>query len=272
MKFVRIPDGKFTMGSPEGEADRRKDEQQHEVEITKPFYLGAYTVTQAEFEKVMGYNPSYFSAGAKGTEGASYFDWSKPGGGAEKVKGLDTSRFPVENVSWDEAQEFIKKLNEREKKAEPRLVYRLPTEAEWEYACRGGAVSSKTFNIDGRPTDQLSSKDANIDGRYPYGGAEQGDYLDRTCKVGSYQANGCGLYDMHGNVWQWCADWYAEDYYSKSPRKDPRGTAKASARVLRGGGWGDHGRNCRAARRLGRGPGDRYHGTGFRLAAVPLGE
>ena len=213
MKLVRIPTGKFTMGSPNGEKNRSEDEEQHEVEITKEFWLGIHEVTQKEFKAVMGYNPSYFSKDGEGKTGVTYI--TKPAGGKDKVP-ADTSGFPVENVSHEEAEEFCKKLTAKEAKSGRK--YRLPTEAEWEYACRGGAASSTPFHFG----DTLSSSQANFNGNYPYGGADKGEYL-RTCKVGSYKKNGFGLYDMHGNVWEWCADWYSKDYYSKSPAKDPPG-------------------------------------------------
>jgi formylglycine-generating enzyme required for sulfatase activity len=248
MKLVLIPAGKFTMGSPEDEKNRSDDEQQHEVEISKPFYMGVYEVTQGEYEKVMGTNPSWFSA---------------TGGGKEKVEGKDTSRFPVEKVSWNDAVEFCKKLSEMPEEKRNGPMYRLPTEAEWEYACRGGA-SVKPFHFG----DSLSSTQANFDGNYPYGGADKGPYLERTTRVGSYDANAFGLYDMHGNVWEWCADWYDKDYYKTSPRKDPPGPATGTYRVLRGGSWGSFGRGCRAAYRSFGGPGYRVSYLGFRVVLV----
>jgi formylglycine-generating enzyme required for sulfatase activity len=281
MRLVRIPAGKFKMGSPKNERDREIDfgvlymgnvgsEQQHEVEITKAFFLGVFAVTQGEFEKVMGYNPSGFSADAKGEPGATYDDDWKPGGGADRVKGLDTSRFPVENVCWEEADRFCRKLSQLKKEKAAGRVYRLPTEAEWEYACRGGGASTKPFNIDSKPTDRLSSKDANFAGDLPYGAAEKEPSLGRTCAVGSYKPNSFGLYDMHGNVRQWCADWYDEDYYAKSPRKDPKGPKGGKVRVIRGGSWESPGYRCRAAfRGLGGEPDARIYWVGFRIAFDP---
>jgi formylglycine-generating enzyme required for sulfatase activity len=265
MKLVLIPAGKFTMGSPQEERDTalasvpegsraqakswfEVEGPQHEVEISKPFYLGVYEVTQAEYEKVMGTNPSWFSA---------------TGSGKEKVEGKDTSRFPVENVSWNDAVEFCKKLSETPEEKRSGRVYRLPTEAEWEYSCRGGA-SSKPFHFG----DSLTSTQANFDGNYPYGGADKGPYLERTTRVGSYDANAFGLYDMHGNVWEWCADWYSKDYYKDSPRKDPQGPATGTSRVLRGGSWGVYGWNCRSASRSGVDPGIRCGNVGFRVVLV----
>ncbi len=179
MKLVLIPAGKFMMGSPKDEKDRFDDEEQHEVEITKPFYMGVYDVTQAEYEKVMGKNPSYFSAA---------------GDGKDRVKDMDTTRFPVEMISWADAVEFCRKLSEMPEEKQAGRVYRLPTEVEWEYACRGGTVTAFHYGA------ALSSTQANFRGNFPYGGAAKGPYLERTTKVGSYQPNAYGLYDMHGNV------------------------------------------------------------------------
>ncbi len=186
MKLALIPAGKFLMGSPKDEKDRLLAEEQHEVSITKPFYLGVYEVTQAEYEKVMENNPSCFSAN---------------GDGKYSVNDMDTSRFPVENVSWDDAVAFCKKLSELPEEKKAGRVYRLPTEAEWEYACRAGTKTPFHYG------DSLSSKQANFCGHFPYGGADKGPWLKRTAKVDTYAANAFGLYDMHGNVWEWCQDW-----------------------------------------------------------------
>jgi formylglycine-generating enzyme required for sulfatase activity len=156
-------------------------------------------------------------------------------------------QFPVEWVSWDDVQQFLKQLNEREK--ESGLLYRLPVEAEWEYSCRGGASSQEECAFDfylAQPANDLSSEQANFRNQ-----------LGRTTKVGSYRPNRLGLYDMHGNVWEWCADLWQAD---------------GSARVIRGGGWYDYAGNCRASYRLRRGPANRGIHLGFRLVAVPSGE
>jgi formylglycine-generating enzyme required for sulfatase activity len=251
MKLVLIPKGKFKMGSPEDEKDRSTDEKQHDVEITRPFCLGIYTVTQKQYKEVMGENPSWFSA---------------MGAGKDDVKGLDTDDFPVETVSWHDAKRFCEKLSDLPAEKRRGRTYRLPTEAEWEYACRGGAHSSNPFHFG----KSLSSRQANFDGNHPYGGADKGPYLERTCKVGSYDPNKFGLHDMHGNVWQWCADWYAKDYYEKSPKKDPKGPASGTVRVVRGGSWRGVGWLCRAAFRLHVVPDGRC--IGFRVACDSLGK
>src|SRR5262249_23846879 len=158
-------------------------------------------------EKVMGYNPSFFSANAKGKAGTDYMLWSLPGGGKDKVKDLGSTRdFPVENVSWFEAIEFCQKMSALPAEHKMGRKYRLPHEPEWEYACRGEASAYQVFHSG----DSLSSKEANFCGKDPYGAAAPGPWLERTSKVGSYKPNAFGLYDMHGNVWEWCEDNYAK--------------------------------------------------------------
>jgi uncharacterized protein (TIGR02996 family) len=250
MRLALIPPGRFRMGSPPEEEDREDNEGAHEVGITRPFYLGVFPVTQGQWLGVRGDNPSYFCA---------------TGGGREEVKGLDTGDFPVEQVSWEEAQAFLAKLTALHEQKEKGWEYRLPSEAEWEYACRGGTSSSTPFCFG----KSLASAQANFRGAYPYGGAEEGPSLRRTCPAGSYRPNAWGLFDLHGNVWEWCKDWYAEDYYGKSPAQDPLGPSNGSRRVFRGGGWSHGGGNCRAAYRRGGTPSLRYVALGFRVAAVP---
>jgi formylglycine-generating enzyme required for sulfatase activity len=255
MKLVLIPAGKFTMGSPKKEEERKAvpkgrkrhySERQHKVEITRPFYMGVYTVTQAQFRKFKAKHVSYFSA---------------QGDGKAKVDGLDTSHFPVESVTWEEARDFCEWLTEQDKKKGFNRLYRLPTEAEWEYACRAGAPSYHPFHFG----DRLSSRQANFDGRFPYGGADKGPFLERTTTVGSYRPNAVGLYDMHGNVLQWCQDWYDSDYYKDSPLKDPKGPESGEYRVIRGGAFNLDGGSCRSASRGKSEPGSRIYPTGFRV-------
>ena len=229
LKVVRIEPGTFLMGSPDNEVDRFDNELQHEVEITKPYYVGVYTVTQAQYRQVIGENPSWFSAEGKGKD---------------KVASMNTDDFPVEMVSYKDAVEFCRRVSELPEVKSRGLVVDLPTEAEWEFACRAGTKTAFHFG------NSLSSKDANFNGKYPYGGAAEGPYLGRTEKVGQYLPNAWGLYDMHGNVYQWCKDWYGKDYYQNSDKKDPQGPDNGSARVLRGGSWDDVARFCRAAYRF----------------------
>jgi formylglycine-generating enzyme required for sulfatase activity len=161
-------------------------------------------------------------------------------------------------VSWGDCQEFLKRLNEREK--DDGWLYRLPTEAEWEYSCRGGATSKEDCSFDyyfkDNLTNDLSSDQANFDGNNPAGNALKGKYLERTTKVGSYPANALGIFDMHGNVWEWCQDWYEE----------------GSSRVFRGGSWNRVARGCRVAYRDWGTPGYRVGSLGLRVARVPSGK
>jgi formylglycine-generating enzyme required for sulfatase activity len=244
MTFVLVPPGTFRMGSPAEEQDyltktffdgKRPDwldnEALHEVTLTEPFDLAKTEVTQAQYEALTGANPG-------------------------KFKGADR---PVETVSWEEARDYAAKLTA---KLDDRHQYRLPTEAEWEYSCRGGRSSSQPFGVgDGRA---LSSREANFDGRSPYGGAEVGTFLGATCAVGSYPANALGLRDMHGNVWEWCADWYGP--YARAPVTYPTGPSEGSDRVIRGGCWRSFAGAFRAAHRHRYAPGIRFDCLGFRLA------
>jgi formylglycine-generating enzyme required for sulfatase activity len=246
MTLVVIPAGTFRMGSPPSEAERSDDEgPQHEVTITRPFYLGIYPVTQRQYEAVMAENPSYFSSGK--------------GGGPD---------FPVERVSWYDAVAFCRKLSELPAEKEAGRVYRLPTEAEWEYACRGGLPTPFTSGV------TLSSREANFNGNYPYGVTARGPYLERTTKVGSYPPNPFGLFDMHGNIWEWCSDYYERNYYRNSPRYDPPGPPAGTLRVVRGGSCLQIGRFCRSAYRFGVSPENRDLDVGMRVvmvwAAVPV--
>lgn len=246
MNLVAIPAGEFQMGSPDSDEEARDDEKpQHPVRITKPFLVGMYEVTQREYESVQGNNPSWFALS---------------GGGQKKVDGEDTSEFPVERVSWLDAVEFCSKLSERPEEKAAGRRYRLLTEAEWQYCCRAGTTSRFHYG------DSLGSMQANINGRFPYGGAERGPYLGRTTRVGSYKPNVFGLYDMHGNVGELCSDWFGRDYYQQSPANDPQGPEKGSDHLVMGGGWNADAFRCRAAhRRSNAGSGvARYFG--FRVA------
>ena len=215
LEMVLIPAGNFTMGSPELESGRCYDETQHEVTLTKPYYIGKYEVTQEQWEAVMGDNPSDTK-------------WAK---------------LPVTDLSWEDCKEFIKKLN-----AKTNGGYRLPTESEWEYACRGGTTTAYSFG------DSLTKSDANIN---------DGDYV----AVGSYKPNAFGLYDMHGNVWEWCEDWHGE--YPSFAVTDPKGAASGRHRVLRGGCRYNYASFARSSYRYNNTPAFRNGHYGFRLARTP---
>jgi uncharacterized protein (TIGR02996 family) len=208
MAFAWMPPGTFLMGSPRDEQGRCDDEDQHQVTLTKGFFLGVTPVTQAQWQALMGSNPSHF-------------------------KGDDR---PVETVSWDNCQEFCTKLTQRE-----RHPYRLPTEAQWEYACRAGTTTPFYFGA------TLSTDQANYHPDHVYSGAKKGLYREQTTPVGSFPANAWGLCDLHGNVAEWCSDWLGR--YPSGDTKDPQGAVSGRKRVLRGGSWYDPSSSCRSADR-----------------------
>jgi formylglycine-generating enzyme required for sulfatase activity len=276
MEFVLIdpkskPDrGKFRMGSPKSERDdvikkydlkpdTLDDEVDHDVELTRPFYLAMYPVTQEQYKKLIGTNPSWFQKGGRGADQL------------KDVKDQDTSRFPVEKVSWEDANDYCLELMKKHGAQMPaalreqRYRFALPTEAQWEYACRAGTTTPYHFG------KALNGKQANCDGNYPYGTDEKGPCLERTCKVGGddsqYPANAWGLHDMHGNVWQWCEDYYGP-YNEDLKKPDPVRKIKYSEdrRVLRGGSWGSYPRRCRAVSRDDDAPDVRTNDVGFRVA------
>jgi formylglycine-generating enzyme required for sulfatase activity len=245
MKFVLIPAGTFIMGSPPDEVGRGADEgPQHEVTITRPFYLSIYPVTQSHFQQVMRSNPSHFC---------------RSGRGKELCADIDPQTLPVERVTWGNAVVFCRKVAEWPEEKRLGHKYRLPTEAEWEYACRGDSLQPFHLGL------SLSSTLANFDGNYPYSGAPRGPFLKRTSPVGSYPPSPQGLFDLHGNVWEWCADWYGEHYYAESPAENPPGPATGDRRVVRGGCWSSPGNNCRTAYRGKLEPGDHLYRVGFRV-------
>ena len=245
MKFVYIKPGNFIMGSPSGEPGRAGDEKQHRVTLTRGFYLQTTEVTQGQWKAVMGSNPSHFTS-----------------------CGDDC---PVEKVSWDDCQKFIQKLNRMQNDHQ----YRLPTEAEWEYACRAGTTTPFSF---GRC---LSTDQANYRGDFPLNGCSKGKDRKKTLPVGSLSPNAWGLYDMHGNVGEWCQDWYGD--YPLGSLTDPVGSSwwewwdrifrvsgwrTSSYRVSRGGSWSNGAGYCRSAYRFRGRPGNRDYYLGFRLARI----
>ena len=217
MKLKLIQPGRFTMG---------EGSNAHQVTLSKPFYLGIYPVTQAEYERVIGSNPAHF-------------------------KGPNR---PVEQASWDDAQQFCRKLTEME-----GAEYRLPTEAEWEYACRAGTTTAFCFG------DTLSADtQANCDGNCPYGGGPKGLYRQETTPVGSFPANPWGLHDMHGNVWEWCQS--LDQPYPYRADDGREGLGADGERVLRGGSWYEYAGYCRSADRDSGTPDYRGYYVGFRVA------
>lgn len=232
VEFARVPAGSFRMGSPTGEKDRLDTETPHTVRLTKGFWMGAHEVTQEQYARVMANRPAHFQG----------------------------DKLPVEKVSFGEALEFCQKLSALAEEKAAGRKYRLPTEAEWEYACRAGTSTPFSFG------EALNGKQANHNGAQPYGTASAGPNLEKTTPVGSYAPNAWGLYDMHGNVWEWCADWYGPLEVDEAI--DPSGADKGTGRVLRGGSWANAGKNCRAADRYGYDPTSRKNYLGFRVVLV----
>lgn len=237
MTMIRIEPDEFTMGSADGADDEKPP---HRVRITRPFALAAHPVTQGQYLKLVGKNPSRFS-------------WS--------------DNLPVEQVSWHDAVVFCNRLSERDglrpcyeiqrdrvSITKDGTGYRLPTEAEWEFACRAGTKTRYPFGDDDKALGKFAWFSGNSDGL--------------THDVGLKQPNAWGLHDMLGNVWEWCEDWYSADYYKESPREDPRGPATAPFRVIRGGSWGVTAGYCRPAFRDWNAPGSRLSYLGLRVASV----
>jgi formylglycine-generating enzyme required for sulfatase activity len=220
MHFVLIPAGTFMMGSGIEQEGDEDEQPQHQVTLSRPFYVQTTPVTQGQWHQVMGENPSFF-----------------------RECGEDC---PVENVSWDEVQEFIEKLN----RMEGTDQYRLPTEAEWEYACRAGSTTSFCFGDDVAKLEKYAWYEENSE--------------KSTHPVGFLKANPWGLHDMHGNVYEWCQDWYGQ--YPPGPVTDPEGPSSGEYRVLRGGSWNGDADDLRSAYRLRFSPGYRYNHIGFRVA------
>ena len=230
MKLVLIPKGTFTMGSPIEEEGADNDEQQHQVTISKDYYLGVTEVTQGQYEKVMGVNPSHFQK--------------------RVIRKSDSSMYPVESVSWEDAVEFCKRLSELPEEKTAGRIYRLPTEAEWEYACRAGSKTAFYFG-----------DDSELIGAYAWH-AENSD--DQTHPGGEKKPNAWGLYDMHGNVYEWCSDWYGD--YPEGAVTDPVGSEGGSDRVRRGGSWDVDAAYCRSASRDWHYPSSRDYYDGLRVA------
>ena len=249
-KMVRVPAGSFFMGSPPSKQTAGGDERPlHKVTISKDFYMGKYEVSQALYESIMHQNPSHFRG----------------------------KNLPVENLSWYDVQKFLIQLNIKVGCTKPDVIsliyksgleavplgcFRLPTEAEWEYSARAGSQSEYHFG------QTLNSDQANFDGTYPYKNSKKGIFRNTSTKIGTFQANAFGLYDMHGNVSEWCLDGYNNGFYYLSPAVDPVNVSKATGRVIRGGCWSAIGKGIRSAYRSTYKPNLKLDVIGFRLVAV----
>jgi formylglycine-generating enzyme required for sulfatase activity len=276
MLLMFIPPGEFDMGStPEEiavEVEQAKENEalcerirsegpRHRVKITRPFLLGMYHVTQGEYEKVMGANPSAFTPRQLDAStfqpplDAKQREWRAKD--ATRPVGEYTSRHPVETVSWDDSAEFCRRLSAMPAEQAAGRGYRLPTEAEWEYACRAGTTTRWNCGDDEAGLADVAWFTKNAG--------------EVTHPVGQKKPNAWGLYDMHGNVWQICGDWYSEDYYAQSPSRDPKGPPTGSSRVLRGGYWSYGPTHCRSARRTLL-PASRSHDSGFRVLCEIAGK
>jgi len=217
LEMILIRPGSFMMGSDKGYSDEKPV---HKVKITKPFYMGKFEVTQAQYQAVMGSNPSSFKGEVN---------------------------LPVETVNWNDCQEFLKKLNEKI----PGKDFRLPTEAEWEFACRAGSITEYCFG----------DSENNL-GEYAWFASNSGQ---KTHPVGGKKPNAWGLYDMHGNVWEWCNDYFGDKYYESIPAEDPKGADSGALRILRGGSWYFDPRICRSALRFRYDPPGCHVNFGFRV-------
>jgi formylglycine-generating enzyme required for sulfatase activity len=239
--MVRINGGTFQMGSPVNEVDRESNEVQHSVTLSS-FYMGKYLVTQKEYQEVMGTNPS----------------------------GFKEDYLPVDSVSWFDAVEYCNRLSQREGLTPTYTVngenvtwnrnangYRLPTEAEWEYACRAGTATPFSTG------NNITTNQANYNGNYPYNKNTKGTYREKTTTVGSFSPNPWGFYDMHGNVFEWCWDWYGS--YASGSQTNPSGPVSGVDRVVRSGGWYSRGQDLRSAYRFNNIPSSKYNFFGFRL-------
>ncbi len=227
LELVLIPAGEFLMGSPDAEKGGfALAKPQHRVRITRPFYLGKYLVTQEQWEAVMGSNPSEF----KGPKN------------------------PVDSAGWEDCREFLKRLNE--KFADAAVKFSLPTEAQWEYACRAGSKTKYYYGDDPARLAEFAWFYDNSEGK--------------THPVGEKKPNAWGLYDMHGNLFQWCADWYGDDYYKSSPESDPCGPPSGTLHIDRGGDWNSTARGCGSAFRNTNSP-RRDHFIGLRVAGLCQG-
>lgn len=268
MKFARISAGEFQMGSPENEEGRSDDEPQHSVKISRPFYLGQHEVTLGQFRKFVtetgykteierGLRPGFgYVAEKKFVDIQPDFNWRDNGLG-------QTDDHAVINIGWDDAVAFCRWLSAKENAA-----YRLPTEAEWEYACRGGAATAySTGDSEASLREYANLADASFLSKYTDAtwSVDWNDGQPFTAPVGSFKPNAVGLYDMHGNAWEWCSDWYGKVEKKSSPDIDPVGPTSGERRMLRGGSFTNRSRLLRSADRDCFRPKYRYNFTGFRV-------
>ncbi len=272
MRFKLIPKGAFSMGSPAEDKQALGDEKpRHRVTIKRPFYLGVTEVTRGQFRRFVA-DAGYQTEAEKDGQGGH--GWNKQTGKFElnpkyswRNAGFDqTDDHPVVNVTWNDAVALAAWLSQKEGR-----TYRLPTEAEWEYACRAGTNSSYSFGNDAEglaAVGNVYDATAKPKLKMPWDSIAASDGFVFTAPVGHYPANAWGLYDMHGNVWEWCADWYDKNYYKSSPAVDPAGPSRASVRVLRGGCFVYGPRYGRSAVRFTFAPALREGDMGFRLALV----
>jgi len=236
MEFVRVPAGTFRMGSPDAEPDHRDHEGPlHTVRLTRPFYLGRFPTTQAQYRELTGRDPAYFTQPA-----------------------AIAADLPVDSVTYEAALAFCQRLGQLPGEREQGRVYRLPTEAEWEHACRAGTTTAYWWG------DVGTALDGNFDGTRPYNTRQVTAYLQRTTRVGAYAPNPFGLYDTHGNLWEWCQDHYDGNYYRQGVTTDPTGPAEGTRRVLRGGSWHSDAPWCRSAYRCSDGETSVQNWYGFR--------
>lgn len=259
IEWTNIPAGTFTMGSPATEVSRETDETQHQVTLSA-FKMSKYEITVGQFKAFVD-ETEYKTDADIGTGGVSgsaiwtgtKYEFKKGVNWKCDVKGnlqpATEYNQPVIHVSWNDAVAFAEWLG-----------CRIPTEAEWEYACRAGTTTP--FNTG----NNLTASQANYNGHYPYNNNAKGEWREKTMLVGSFSPNAWGLYDMHGNVWEWCSDWYGD--YPTVAQTNPKGPSTGSFRVRRGGCWSSDSRDCRAADRLSGYPSDRrFTGVGFRLVS-----
>jgi len=266
-EYIFIAGGTFLMGSPDSEVDREKENETHHQVKVSNFYMAKYAVTVEQFETfIMESNYKTDADRGGGSNVWSGKEWKRKAGVNWRcdVKGQEQKdkQHPVIHVSWNDVTKYC---NWPRKKS--NTIFRLPTEAEWEYACRAGTTTP--FNT----SENLTTEQANYNGNYPYRNNPKGKYLEKTTLVGSYPPNGWGLYDMHGNVYEWCMDWYGKKYYDECKKKgiveNPMGPETGSGRVLRGGCWDFDGQYCRSADRSHDSPDVRFGFIGFRLVFVP---